>query len=66
VHYQIRASASSFNKTDSSMLLAIAIFLIALWAIGLIAHIAGGLIHILLLIALVVFVLHFVGGSTTR
>jgi len=48
------------------MLLAIAIFLIALWAIGLIAHIAGGLIHILLLIALVVFVLHFVGGSTTR
>ena len=30
--------------------------LIVLWLIGLLAHIAGGLIHILLVIALVVFI----------
>ena len=30
--------------------------LLVLWLIGLIAHIAGGLIHILLVIALIVFI----------
>lgn len=41
------------------MLLTIAGILIALWIIGLIAHIAGAFIHIALVIGLIVLVLHF-------
>lgn len=44
------------------MLLTIAAILVILWALGLVTHIAGGLIHIILVIALVMFVLHFVRG----
>jgi hypothetical protein len=44
------------------MLAIIAIILIILWGIGLFAHIAGGLIHLLLVIAVILIVLHFVRG----
>jgi hypothetical protein len=45
------------------MLAIIGILLIIFWGIGLLAHIAGGLIHILLVIALIMIVLHFVRGT---
>jgi hypothetical protein len=45
------------------MLLIIAIILLVVWGGGFAFHIAGGLIHILLLIALVMFILHFVRGG---
>jgi hypothetical protein len=45
------------------MLLIIAILLLVLWGGGFAFHIAGGLIHLLLVIALVLFILNFVGGS---
>lgn len=45
------------------MLLTVAIILLVLWVLGVFAHIAGGLIHILLVIALIVFILHFMGRS---
>lgn len=38
------------------MLLTIAAILIILWLLGISIHIGGGLIHILLIIALVVFI----------
>jgi hypothetical protein len=38
------------------MLLLIVGILVALWLIGALAHIAGGLIYILLVVALVVFI----------
>ena len=44
------------------MLLILAIILVVFWGIGLFAHIAGGLIHLVLVIALVMFVLHFLKG----
>ena len=44
------------------MLLTIAIILLILWGLGLVTHVAGGLIHLILVIALIVFVLHFVRG----
>ena len=37
--------------------------LIALWALGLITHVAGGLIHLLLVIAIVVIVINLVRGD---
>jgi uncharacterized membrane protein YtjA (UPF0391 family) len=44
------------------MLLVIAILLLLFWFGGLAFHIAGGLIHILIVIALILFILHFVRG----
>ncbi|HEY0553678.1 MAG TPA: lmo0937 family membrane protein [Thermoanaerobaculia bacterium] len=45
------------------MLLTIALILFVLWALGFFAfHVAGGLIHILLIIAVIVIVLHLVRG----
>jgi hypothetical protein len=44
------------------MLLTIAAVLIIFWILGLVFHIAGGIIHILLIIGLVMLVLHFVRG----
>jgi hypothetical protein len=45
------------------MLLTIAVVLLVLWALGFLAfHVTSGLIHILLVIALIVVVLHFVRG----
>ena len=45
------------------MLLIIAILLLLFWGGGLAFHVAGGLIHILIVIALVMFILHFVRGG---
>lgn len=44
------------------MLATIAGLLILAWILGLVFHIAGGLIHIALIIGLVMLVLHFVRG----
>jgi hypothetical protein len=45
------------------MLLTIAVILLILWALGLVTSFtAGGLIHILLVIALIVIVINFVSG----
>ena len=45
------------------MLLTIAVILFILWALGFFAlHIAGGLIHLLLVIAVIVIIVNFVRG----
>jgi hypothetical protein len=44
------------------MLLWIAIIIAVLWLLGLLANIGGGLIHILLVVAVVVLIFHFVTG----
>lgn len=45
------------------MLLTIGIILLILWALGFFAfHVAGGLIHLLLLIAVIVVVVHLIQG----
>jgi hypothetical protein len=46
------------------MLLTIALILFVLWALGFFAfHLAGGLIHLILIIAVIVIVLHFIRGG---
>lgn len=48
------------------MLGTIAIILVALWLLGFFAfHVAGGLIHLLLVIAVVMIVLQFITGRRT-
>ena len=44
------------------MLYTIVVILIVLWLIGLLAHVGGGLIHLLLLVAGVVFVFQLITG----
>jgi hypothetical protein len=44
------------------MLWTIAIVLILLWALGFFTHVAGGLIHVLLVVAVIVIVLNLVRG----
>lgn len=45
------------------MILTIIAVLILLWLLGLIAHIGGGFIHLLLIIALIVFIWDHTVGS---
>ena len=47
------------------MLLTIAIILLILWALGFFAlHVGGGLIHLLLVIAVIVIIVNFVRGRS--
>jgi hypothetical protein len=45
------------------MLAIIGLILIALWILGLVIHIAGGFIHLVLVLAVIFFVLHFLKGG---
>jgi len=48
------------------MLLWLAIILVVAWLLGWgVFHVAGGLIHLLLVIALVVFLINFISGRRT-
>ena len=54
----------AFLKEKQPMLLTIALILFVLWALGFFAfHVAGGLIHLILIIAVIVIVLHFIRGG---
>lgn len=49
------------------MLLILAIILLVAWLLGfLVLHVASGLIHLVVVVAVVLFVLHFVRGRRTR
>ncbi|WP_106496085.1 lmo0937 family membrane protein [Lentibacillus sp. Marseille-P4043] len=45
------------------MLWTIIVILLILWALGLLFKIAGGLVHILLVVALIVFIYRLVKGK---
>jgi len=47
------------------MLWTILVILLVLWLVGLIGHIGGGLIHLLLVVALIVFVINLLTGRRT-
>lgn len=44
------------------MLWTIIVVLVILWLLGFIAHVGGGLIHLLLLIAGIIFVIQLISG----
>jgi len=53
------------RKDKTSMLLAICAVLFLMWVLGLTAfHVAGGLIHLLLIFAVISLVMHFLRGRT--
>lgn len=47
------------------MLWTIIVVLVVLWLLGFLGHVGGGLIHILLIIALVVFIYNLIVGRRT-
>jgi len=47
----------------SAMLWTIVVILVVLWALGLFTHVAGGLIHLLLVIAVILFVVNLIRGQ---
>jgi hypothetical protein len=47
-----------------SILYAIAVVLVILWLLGFVLNIAGGLIHILLVIAIIIVVYNLITGRT--
>lgn len=59
------ASRDSVGNTNIGLLMLaiIGLLLIVLWVLGLVLHIAGGLIHLVLLVAIVLVVLHFLTGA---
>ena len=50
----------------AGLLWTIIVVLAVLWVVGLVAHIGGGLIHILLVIAAVLFVFNLLTGRGAR
>jgi len=48
------------------MLYTIVVILLVLWLVGLIAHIGGALIHILLVAAVIIFVYNLIAGRRNR
>jgi Family of unknown function (DUF5670) len=56
---QLRAAV-----TGGLMLWTIIVILFALWLLGLVAHVGGGLIHLLLVVAVVVFLVNVITGRT--
>jgi uncharacterized protein DUF5670 len=50
------------KEGDPIMLWTIIVILLVLWLIGLLSHVGGGLIHLLLVVAVVVLIINLVTG----
>jgi hypothetical protein len=50
---------------ETNMLWTIFVVLLVLWLLGFSLHVAGGLIHLLLVVALVVLVINLLSGRRT-
>ena len=48
------------------MLATIAFIILVVWLVGLIAHIGGGLINLLLIVGAIMLVMHFMRGRGAR
>jgi hypothetical protein len=54
--------AAFFDRRITSMLWTIMVILIILWLLGFTMHIGGGLIHILLVLAVIVLIYNLIAG----
>jgi hypothetical protein len=57
-----RKGLRQFQEGDSIMLWTILVILLVLWLIGLLSHVGGGLIHLLLVVAVVILIINLVTG----
>jgi hypothetical protein len=51
-----------YPRRKFPMLYTIVVVLLILWLLGFIGHIGGGLIHLLLVIAVIVLIFNFISG----
>ncbi len=58
------AGLGTHTNKETNMLLWIAIIIAILWLLGFIGGIGGGLIHILLVVAVIVLIFHFLRGRS--
>jgi hypothetical protein len=61
-HFRRRNEQRSKFAKEINMLWTIFVVLLILWLLGFSLHVAGGLIHLLLVVALVVLVINLVSG----
>jgi hypothetical protein len=54
--------SDSSRRRFSIMLWTILVILLVLWLIGLLSHVGGGLIHLLLVVAVVILIINLVTG----
>lgn len=59
-----KMSISIRQTKETLVLLWIAVIIAVLWLLGLLGNIGGGLIHLLLVIAVVVLIFHFIRGRS--
>ena len=60
---QVKGAGSQGSEKEDAMLWTIAVILLVLWALGMgSSYTGGGLVHLLLVIALLVVVFQFIGG----
>jgi hypothetical protein len=58
----LSVKGKQFKKEISIMLWTILVILLVLWLIGLLSHVGGGLIHLLLVVAVIILVINLVTG----
>ena len=62
-----RSCESTRFHAHTPMLVYIALALVVLWLIGVVGgYVVSGLVHLILVVALILFVLQFVGGGARR
>jgi ABC-type xylose transport system permease subunit len=65
IRWRLVTRKRSVRRESAYMLMTIAIVLLVLYLLGLFAfHVTAGLIHIVLVIAVIMFILHFVTGRS--
>lgn len=52
------------NEKGGYMLALIGLIVVVLWILGLIGHIGGGFINLLLIVAAILLIANFIGGRT--
>jgi Family of unknown function (DUF5670) len=61
-----RSRVGTLLSSEDVMLVWLAVILLVAWLLGWgVFHVAGGLIHLLLVVALVVFLINFISGRRT-
>ena len=60
---EIAGRVEDLSLEEHIMFVAVAVILVVAWLLGFsVFHVAGGLIHLLLILALIAIVWHFIGG----
>jgi hypothetical protein len=62
---QLLLSKEAARKLGENMLWTIFVILLIMWLLGFSFHVAGGLIHLLLVIAVIVLIVNLLSGRST-